>query len=132
MSASSRAGWYTALCLVLLTGGIVSVLSGSVGNGMVMIALAGVPLVLSRASGSPANAADTEGAASDEQELLSVEEVAQLLDTSAGSILMLVARDSIPYVQPAAGADRAAFRFRREDIEDWLRSDPYYVPPREV
>ena len=51
MTASSRAGVYTALCLVLLTGGIVSVLSGSIGNGIVLIALAAIPLIVARASG---------------------------------------------------------------------------------
>ncbi len=60
---------------------------------------------------------------------MSVKEVAQLLETSPGSILMLVARDSIPYVEPAAGAPSSAFRFRPDDIDEWLRSDPYYVPP---
>ena len=49
--------------------------------------------------------------------------------TSTGSVLMLVARDSIPYVAPAAGAPSAAFRCRPADIDEWLRSDPYDVPP---
>ena len=129
MTASSRAGWYTALCLVLLTGGIVSVLSGSVGTGIVMIGLAAVPLIVARASGPSADTSGTELPLNGEEPLMSVEEVAQMLDTSTGSILMLVARDSIPYVEPAAGAPSAAFRFRRAEIDDWLRSDPYYVPP---
>ena len=127
MTASSRAGVYTALCLVLLTGGIVSLLSGSIGNGIVLIALAAIPLVVARASGptSDTTAAPVEG----EEDLMSVEEVAEMLETSTGSILMLVARDSIPYVAPVAGAPSAAFRFRPADIDEWLRSDPYYVPP---
>ena len=130
MTASSRAGGYTALCLVLLTGGIVSVLSGSVGTGIVMIALAGVPLIVALASGPPRDASGMEGHLEGDEDLMSVEEVAELLETSTGSILMLVARDSIPYVEPAIGAPSAAFRFRPSDIDDWLRSDPYYVPPR--
>jgi excisionase family DNA binding protein len=129
MTASSRAGWYTALCLVLLTGGIVSVLSGGVGTGIVMIVLAGIPLIVARASGAPADASAAEPSVNGEEPLMSVEEVAQMLDTSTGSILMLVARDSIPYVEAAPGAASAEFRFRRADIEEWLRSDPYYVPP---
>jgi excisionase family DNA binding protein len=128
MTASSRAGVYTALCLVLLTGGIVSLLSGSIGNGIVLIALAAVPLVVARASGG-AHAGGTQEHVEGEEDLLSVEEVAEMLETSTGSILMLVARDSIPYVAPAAGAPSAAFRFRPADIDEWLRSDPYYVPP---
>jgi excisionase family DNA binding protein len=128
MTASSRAGVYTALCLVLLTGGIVAVLSGSIGIGVFLIALAAIPLVVARASGPTT---DTTGPlAEDEADLMSVEEVAEVLDTSTGSILMLVARDSIPYVAPTAGAPSTAFRFRPAEIDEWLRSDPYYVPPR--
>ena len=129
MTASSRAGVYTALCLVLLTGGIVSLLSGSIGNGIVLIALAAIPLVVARASGGPADAVGTADPVEGEEDLMSVEEVAEMLETSTGSILMLVARDSIPYVAPASGAPSAAFRFRPADIDEWLRSDPYYVPP---
>jgi excisionase family DNA binding protein len=128
MTASSRAGWYTALCLVLLTGGIVSVLAGSIGTGIVMIALAAVPLIVARASGPAPDATGAEPSVNGEEPLMSVEEVAQMLDTSSGSILMLVARDSIPYVEAAPGAPRGEFRFRRADIDEWLRSDPYYVP----
>ena len=127
MTASSRAGVYTALCLVLLTGGIVSLLSGSIGNGIVLIALAAIPFVVARASGPTTDT--SEPPAEGEEDLMSVEEVAELLETSTGSILMLVARDSIPYVAPAAGAPSAAFRFRPAEIDEWLRSDPYYVPP---
>ena len=127
MTASSRAGVYTALCLVLLTGGVVSVLSGSIGNGVVLIALAVIPLIVARASGPGADT--NEQPAEGDEDLMTVEEVAEVLDTSTGSILMLVARDSIPYVPPAPGASSAAFRFRPADIDEWLRSDPYYVPP---
>jgi excisionase family DNA binding protein len=127
MTASSRAGVYTALCLILLTGGIVSLLSGSIGNGIVLLALAVIPLVVARASGPATD--PSEPPAEGEEDLMSVEEVADMLETSTGSILMLVARDSIPYVAPAAGAPSAAFRFRPDEIDEWLRSDPYYVPP---
>jgi excisionase family DNA binding protein len=93
-----------------------------------MMGLAAVPLIVARASG-PADAGEAEPSMNGEEPLMNVEEVAEMLDTSTGSILMLVARDSIPYVEAAPGAPQAEFRFRRADIEEWLRSDPYYVPP---
>ena len=129
MASRRQAGWYTALCIVLLLFGIVSVLAGTVALGVFMIALGVIPLVLARSADAPSDAAPSGPAPDTEPGLMTVEEVAAFLDTTPSSILLLVARDSIPYVEPMAGGERAAFRFRRAEIEAWLRSDPYYVPP---
>ena len=55
---------------------------------------------------------------------MSVEEVAEMLETSTGSILMLVARDSIPYVAPAAGAPERRISLSPRRHRRGLRSDP--------
>jgi excisionase family DNA binding protein len=58
--------------------------------------------------------------------LMTLLEVAQLLDTSQSFVAQLVAREAIPFERPQGnglGKYRAdELRFRREAVEKWLES----------
>jgi hypothetical protein len=53
---------------------------------------------------------------------LSTEEVATLLETGTDEVLLLVERDAIPFFLVAGvhRSDPAAYRFSREEIDDWV------------
>jgi excisionase family DNA binding protein len=59
-------------------------------------------------------------------DLMTLDEVALLLDTSASFVAQLVARDAIPFERPrkkGLGRFKAdELRFRRDAIEEWLKS----------
>jgi excisionase family DNA binding protein len=64
-----------------------------------------------------------------DEDLLTADEVAEMLGVPAGSIHLLVAREAIPFVKQGRWWKAASYRFRRSEIDEWLRSDPYYSPP---
>jgi hypothetical protein len=58
----------------------------------------------------------------DDPRLIDINEVASQLDTSPDEVMTLVIRDAIPHLV-IAGADRStpeAYRFDREEIDDWV------------
>ncbi|HEX5527510.1 MAG TPA: helix-turn-helix domain-containing protein [Solirubrobacterales bacterium] len=57
--------------------------------------------------------------------ILSLEEVARLLDSPPSFVAQLVARDAIPYQRPKKGLRKYRtdeLRFKRDEIEEWLKS----------
>ena len=69
-------------------------------------------------SGEPARIAGDPA----EEGWLSTDEVASMLETGPDDVLLLIERDAIPFfvVPGISRADPAAYRFRREEIEDWV------------
>jgi hypothetical protein len=56
---------------------------------------------------------------------LTLDQVAEILDAPQSFVAALVARDAIPFERPEEGFGRfksSELRFRRQAIEDWLRS----------
>lgn len=58
----------------------------------------------------------------EEQVLLSAEEVARLLNIKVSTVYDAVARRRLPAVQLWKGNRRSLIRFRRQDIEDFIRA----------
>ncbi len=65
--------------------------------------------------------------AEEDRNLLNLEEVARLLDAPPSFVVQLVARDAIPYERPEKGFFRRyrtdELRFKRDAIEEWLKSN---------
>jgi excisionase family DNA binding protein len=59
----------------------------------------------------------------EEDDLLTAEEVAALLEVKTAWVHMLAARGAIPYVRPKRWWRAADYRFRRTEIEQWVRRD---------
>lgn len=59
-------------------------------------------------------------------DLMTLDEVARLLDAPPSFVAQLVARDSIPFERPQGKKLRKyranELRFRRDAIEEWLKS----------
>ena len=58
----------------------------------------------------------------DDPRLIDIEQVARILETTPAEVMVLVERGSIPfYVVPGLHrSDPAAYRFAREEIDDWV------------
>ena len=58
----------------------------------------------------------------DDPRLIGVEEVAAILDTSPDEVMTLAIRDAIPHlvVRDADTSMPEAYRFDREEIDDWV------------
>jgi len=118
--------WGWALLAVGIGTAMVLIIAGNVAGGLTMLALAFVGWVLGRltvrASARPSSPGHVHSDRNDD-ELLTPEQVADLLGVRRDWVMTLVARDGIPYIRHGGSWWAPDFRFRRSETDEWSQSE---------